>query len=84
MTTKQIIKIPTFWKTVVLFWLVLVVLFNGVRILITYGTDFAQFASEHLSDGKIWTFLAANVLWWFVFVFFLVLMNFKKNLRQRK
>ena len=82
MISPKIIKAKGFWKSTLIFWLVFTVITNLIRIGILYKFDFLEFASEELSEDRIFIFFVSNVLLWFVLSFVLTYFNFKKNMEK--
>lgn len=83
MISTKIIKAKGFWKTVVVFTTIFIVVMNLIRIGMVYGFDFSAFYEQVIS-GKLFMFFVSNVLIWFVLGFVLTYFNFKKAMEKNE
>lgn len=81
MISSKIIKAKGFWKTVVVFTTIFILVMNLVRVGMAYGFDFSKFYENEIA-GKLFMFLVSNVLIWFVLGFVLTYFNFKRAMEK--
>lgn len=84
MISTKIIKAKGFWKTVLVYSLIFILVTNAIRIIMRYGFDFSMFVSAELSEDKIFMFFVSNVLIWFVLGFVLTYFNFKRAMEKKE